>query len=146
MSCDPQESGCNGGSPVRTLYWVKNNMGLTTTDQYPYLSGDTGVTGSCLPGYSVDTLSAPSSIVAVTPKSDTALEAAININPVVIYLEADSLVFQLYVGGIINTASCGGATLNHAITAVGYGTDANGIRFIKARNQWGSYWYNLLLI
>lgn len=140
VDCDKQEYGCNGGSPSRSLSWLQQNGGLTTADEYPYTSGDTGVTGSCLTGSYVPIPQAsPVSIVAVRPKSSSALEAAISINPVIILLQADSSVFQFYESGVINSPSCGGATLNHAIVAVGYGT-MNGVRYIKARNQWSSWW------
>ena len=141
VSCDFQELGCNGGSPYRSLLWLQSNGGLTSEEEFPYSSGNTGLAGPCLTGYQLMIPPAyPSRLVKVKPLSAVALEAAIDINPVIILLQADSLVFQLYIGGIINSPSCGGSNLNHAMVAVGYGT-MNGIRYIKARNQWSVYWY-----
>ena len=145
VSCAPQEGGCNGGNPIRVMFWLQSNGGLTTADQYPYTSGSSQQTGLCNPGYlAVTPPASPINVGFVQSLSDTALENAIDINPVIILLQADSLLFQLYTGGIINNPSCGGATLNHAIVAVGYGT-LNGIRYIKARNSWGTNWYGYLI-
>ena len=83
----------------------------------------------------------PSNVGIVKAQSVEALEAAININPVIILVQADLPVFQLYTGGIIKSVTCG-TNVNHAILAVGYGT-LNGIRYIKARNQWSAAWYHL---
>lgn len=50
------------------------------------------------------------------------LKAAIAIGPTSVTVEADSMVFQQYKSGILNSVDCG-TQLNHAVTAVGYGTD-----------------------
>jgi len=55
-------------------------------------------------------------------------------------VQADQLVFQHYKSGILNDTSCGTA-LNHAITAVGYGT-TNGTDYYIVRNSWGTSWGN----
>jgi hypothetical protein len=43
---------------------------------------------------------------------------------------------QLYANGVV-TGSCSGQ-INHAVIAVGYGTD--GLDYFKIRNSWGSSW------
>jgi KDEL-tailed cysteine endopeptidase len=49
------------------------------------------------------------------------LKAAIAKGPTSVTIEADSAVFQGYQSGILNASNCG-TDLNHAVTAVGYGT------------------------
>jgi len=44
----------------------------------------------------------------------------------------------MYSGGILDTTKCG-TNLDHAITAVGYGTE-NGKDFVIIRNSWGADW------
>jgi len=139
VSCDLQEGGCNGGSPTRTINWIKSNGGLTTASEYPYVSGSTRQTGTCRSGYTLNPLSAPSLFKEVNTITEAALQAAIRINPVIIYLQADTSVFQFYKSGIITSSACGGATINHAVIAVGYGT-LNGVSYIRIRNSWGANW------
>ena len=101
LSCDTQEIGCNGGNPARSMNWLRNNGGLTSEDEYPYTSGVTGETGSCISGYqSSSPPAAPLNVIGVKPKSDIHLEAAIQLSGVTILMIADSLVFQLYTGGL----------------------------------------------
>jgi len=68
------------------------------------------------------------------------LMAAITMGPTAVTVEADSLVFQMYQSGIVNSPECGNE-LNHAITAVGYGTKGRQDYYI-VRNSWGSSWGN----
>jgi C1A family cysteine protease len=74
----------------------------------------------------------------VTPSSVDALKAAIAAAPVSVTLEADRSVFQMYTGGVLDSTSCG-TQLDHAVTAVGYGTE-NGQEYYLVRNSWGASW------
>jgi KDEL-tailed cysteine endopeptidase len=44
----------------------------------------------------------------------------------------------MYKSGILNSKNCG-TSLDHAVTAVGYGT-ANGQDYFLVRNSWGASW------
>jgi len=66
------------------------------------------------------------------------LKAAINKGPVSVTVEADRPAFQQYTGGILNSSACG-TQLDHAITAVGYGTQG-GQEYYIVRNSWGANW------
>jgi len=52
-------------------------------------------------------------------------------------VEADT-DFQFYTSGILNAKNCG-TNLDHAVTAVGYGTEG-GQEYYIVRNSWGSSW------
>lgn len=55
-------------------------------------------------------------------------------------IAADSTVFRNYTGGVISDPACG-TKLDHAVAAVGYGTDlSTGIDYYLIRNSWGSQW------
>jgi len=74
----------------------------------------------------------------VAAKSIPALKAAIEKGPVSVTVEADRSAFQRYTGGILNSTACG-QNLDHAITAVGWGSQ-NGQDYYIVRNSWGSSW------
>lgn len=59
----------------------------------------------------------------VSPNSVDQLKAAIAAGPTSVTIEADQSVFQMYKSGVFNSAQCG-TSLDHAVTAVGYGTEA----------------------
>jgi C1A family cysteine protease len=65
------------------------------------------------------------------------LKAAISAQPTCVSVEADT-DFQFYKGGILNSKTCG-TNLDHAVTAVGYGTE-NGQDYFIVRNSWGASW------
>jgi len=85
-----------------------------TESEYPYDARQ----GTChaQPGHVSVT-----NINNVSAGSSSSLKAAIAKGPVSVTVEADRSAFQRYTGGILNTAACG-TNLDHAITAVGYGS------------------------
>jgi len=66
------------------------------------------------------------------------LMAAITLGPTGVSVEADKPAFRGYNGGVLNDTACGTAT-NHAITAVGYGSE-DGQAYYIVRNSWGADW------
>lgn len=63
-----------------------------------------------------------------------ALKQAVSKAPVSVAVEADSAVFQMYTGGVVDSTACG-TSLNHGVLAVGY-TDEYWI----VKNSWGASW------
>ena len=77
---------------------------------------------------------------AVEPGTVSDLKAALAQGPTSVTIEADQLVFQLYKTGILDSEKCG-TTLDHAVIAVGYGTDPDcGCDYYIVRNSWGASW------
>jgi len=74
----------------------------------------------------------------VEPGQSASLMAAIATGPVSVTVEADTYAFQGYKSGIMNDPECG-TQLDHAITAVGYGTEA-GQDYYIVRNSWAASW------
>merc|ERR1712050_307173 len=67
-------------------------------------------------------------------KSSSGLKSALSRQPVSVTVNAGQL--RLYSNGVV-TGSCSGQ-INHAVIAVGYGTD--GLDYFKIRNSWGTSW------
>ena len=59
--------------------------------------------------------------------------------PVGIYVEASSTEFSHYTSGVLDSTACG-TDLDHAVTAVGYGTDEEDTEYVYVRNSWGTWW------
>ena len=110
--------------------------GQVLESEYPYTAG-TGNAGSCKRNQSK-----PSVYVAnynnVQPRSAAQLLAAIAKGPVSVTVDAQTPTFQGYTSGIMNSAKCG-TSLDHAITAVGFGVQ-NGQSYYIVRNSWSAGW------
>jgi len=132
VDCDTSCYGCNGGWPYKAFAYVAT-AGLEGESTYPY----TAQTGKCKYNKAQATSTGVTGAKFVTPRSATALQAAIYTQPISVIVEADQDVFQSYSSGVI-TSGCG-VSLDHAITAVGYGTySGQGAFFVK--NSWGADW------
>lgn len=60
--------------------------------------------------------------------------------PVSVTIDAEEFVFHNYTSGVISGDACG-TKLDHAVVAVGYGTDGEtGLNYYLVRNSWGSAW------
>ena len=113
-------------------YAEKNGLALETA--YPY----TAKNGVCK-DTSVANKVKVTKIASVGAKSVAQLKAAIAQGPTSVTVEADRSVFQLYKSGVLNSTACG-TQLDHAITAVGYGTDPTAGEYYIVRNSWGASW------
>jgi hypothetical protein len=67
--------------------------------------------------------------------------AAIAERPVTITIAAECKPFNNYAGGVLYTPECAGGKLDHAVLAVGYGTEpATGLDYWLIKNSWGTKW------
>ena len=73
-----------------------------------------------------------------TPNDPNALENAVAQGPVSVAIEADTLVFQFYSGGIIKSSRCG-TDLDHGVLLIGYGME-NNTDYWLLKNSWGNRW------
>jgi len=136
VSCDKQDSGCDGGLMDYAFEYVEKN-GLASEKNYPYVSG-TGTVPACDNAKVAQKVATIKSYTDVDSTED-ALENALNIGPVAIAIEADQSAFQYYTTGVM-TGECG-TSLDHGVLAVGYGHDSNSnLDYWIVKNSWGASW------
>lgn len=114
---------------------AKTNAQMLEAD-YPYTSGE-GKSGECKQDAGKGKVKV-TNWWNVLDNDPAQLKAAIAQGPVTVSIQADTIVFQYYAGGILSSPLCG-TKLDHGVTAVGYGTE-NGREFYIVRNSWGPDW------
>jgi len=60
------------------------------------------------------------------------------VQPIAVSIQADTMVFQSYTSGVLDSTACG-TSLDHAVLAAGYGTE-NGMDYWLVKNSWGTSW------
>ncbi|KAI4343018.1 hypothetical protein MLD38_027568 [Melastoma candidum] len=129
VDCDHGNKGCDGGLESPAFKYVKDNGGLMAEDSYPYNEED----GTCdLRGTPVAKITG---YEYVTKNDEKALLKAVANQPVSIAV--DGTLLQLYRRRVFN-GPCH-TDLNHAITAVGYGTEGRK-KYWLMKNSWGEDW------
>jgi len=132
VDCDGSNDGCSGGWPHTAFdHYLRFNVGVCSESSYPY----TGRDGSC----SLSSCSIAIAKDVVTGHTDVGmssagLKSALSGQPVSVTVNAGQL--QFYGNGVV-TGTCSGQ-INHAVIAVGYGTD--GTDYFNIRNSWGTNW------
>ena len=74
----------------------------------------------------------------VPANSESALLKAVANQPISVAIDAGGSDFQFYSSGVF-TGECG-TELDHGVTAVGYGTVADGTKYWLVKNSWGTAW------
>ncbi|XP_059637067.1 senescence-specific cysteine protease SAG39-like [Cornus florida] len=134
VDCDTSgvDQGCGGGLMDDAFEFIIHNNGLTTEANYPY----EGVDATC------KTKKAAAAKITgyedVPANSEAALLKAVANQPVSVAIDASGSDFQFYSSGVF-TGACG-TELDHGVTAVGYGTSADGTKYWLVKNSWGTSW------
>nr|TKR98080.1 hypothetical protein D5086_0000206660 [Populus alba] len=74
----------------------------------------------------------------VPQNNENALLQAVAKQPVSVAVDGGGHDFQFYKSGVFK-GDCG-TNLNHAVTAIGYGTDSDGTDYWLVKNSWGTSW------
>ncbi|XP_031496734.1 senescence-specific cysteine protease SAG39-like [Nymphaea colorata] len=136
VDCDihGSDEGCNGGLMDSAFQYIINNHGLTTEANYPYMGSD----GTCNARKNKSPAATIRGFEDVPANDEAALLKAVANQPVSVAIDAGGYAFQFYKSGIFS-GDCG-TLLNHAVTAVGYGTAKDGTKYWLVKNSWGSSW------
>jgi len=131
VDCDRSDDGCSGGWPHTAYDSYYSSAGVCSESSYQY----TGRDGSCRAS-SCDVVLPRGTVTGHqnVGRTSSGLKSALSSQPVSVTVNAGQL--QFYANGVV-TAPCSGQ-INHAVIAVGYGTD--GLDYFKIRNSWGTSW------
>eukprot|EP00919_Chromeraceae_sp_WS-2016_P026193 GHVR01061944.1.p1 GENE.GHVR01061944.1~~GHVR01061944.1.p1 ORF type:complete len:393 (+),score=82.20 GHVR01061944.1:46-1224(+) len=138
VDCAGEEGcqGCNGGIMDEAMQAIIDEEGVCTEDEYVYTAkdGTCSITDEKCPiKYTIDGYSRlPSrneSIMASTVATS---------GPISVAVDANNFGFMFYNSGVLD-GECG-TDLDHAVTAVGYGTTEEGVPYWLIKNSWGSGW------
>ncbi|XP_050204800.1 senescence-specific cysteine protease SAG39-like [Mercurialis annua] len=135
VDCDRgEDQGCQGGLMEDAFKFIKRNKGITTEANYPYR----GVDGKCNTKRESSKVAKITGYHVVPSNSEAALLKAVAHQPISVSIDAGSVSFQFYKGGVY-TGSCG-TDLNHGVVAVGYGRSSSGSKYWIVKNSWGTGW------
>ena len=128
-----KSNGCNGGQMDGAFKFIMKS-GQCTDAVYPYTSGNgqTSYCKACNPTVFI------SKCFDVAPNNQLSLKTAVSMQPVSVAIEADTVYFQSYSGGILTSSNCG-TNLDHGVIIVGYGEE-NGQKYWNIKNSWGNTW------
>jgi len=137
---DRINAGCNGGWTEVAFEWIRANGGIDTEASYPYTARDIW---SC----QYDAANSAATVAGVTmveSENEAAmLDALTAVGPLSIAIDASRTSFQLYESGVYYERRCSSTSLDHAVLAVGYGTDdTTGSDYWIVKNSWGTGWGN----
>ncbi|KAH7442386.1 hypothetical protein KP509_03G086100 [Ceratopteris richardii] len=138
VSCAHANFGCNGGLMDPSFEWVMKNGGINTETGYPYVSG-TGSAKFCKLFKKMKKVVKIYGYEDVQPDNEEALTCAVAQQPVSVAINAGSRDFQLYAGGVFSSCSDDPNDIDHAVLAVGYGSE-HGKDFWIVKNSWTEDW------
>ncbi|XP_044953138.1 ervatamin-C-like [Hordeum vulgare subsp. vulgare] len=117
LDCDKGNEGCRGGNAEGAFKYMIHNGGIETEAEYPYVGHEQG--HCSVPKKNRNPVVTINGYKQVPP-NEVALMQAVAAQPVVVALDANSMAFRRYGGGVF-VGPCG-TDLSHEMTVVGYGT------------------------
>lgn len=125
--------GCEGGWPYRALNYIKG--GIESEADYPY----EGQEGKCRYNRTKSVVKVRSYTKIVRGDEDALTNAIYMEGPISVCFDASHDSFRFYESGVYYEPKCKSNKPNHAVVAVGFGTERNNDYFI-IKNSWGKGW------
>lgn len=140
VACDTAvNQGCNGGDQDEAYKYYEAGNKAELESVYPYVSGYQQ-TKPCAYDAASATAVTVSDYTYVTPSTVSQMKAAVTQQPTAVAIQANMPCFQFYTAGVLDNTRCG-TNLDHAVLAVGYGTDEkSGLDYWLVKNSWGESW------
>lgn len=135
VDCDyskKKNEGCDGGLEVWAFEYAEKNK-ISLESDYPYKARNQ----KCKATKDMGKVGVEK-YFEVKSKKVKALKKAVSKQPTCIGIDADSKAFSFYTKGIMDDKKCG-KDQDHAVTAVGYGSE-NDKEYLIVRNSWGADW------
>ncbi len=126
------DEGCGGGLMDFAFQYIIDAKGICTEQSYPYEAED----DTCK---KCDEVVQISKYVDVQPNNEIMLLNAVLQQPVSVAIQADTMAFRFYNGGIFD-GNCGDPKnykLDHGVGLAGYGVE-NGVKYWLVKNSWGT--------
>ncbi|GAV82641.1 Peptidase_C1 domain-containing protein/Granulin domain-containing protein/Inhibitor_I29 domain-containing protein [Cephalotus follicularis] len=134
VDCDKTfNDGCGGGLMDYAFQFIKDNHGIDTEEDYPYVGRERSCNKEKLKRHVVTI----DGYTDVLPNDENRLLQAVAAQPVSVGICGSERAFQLYSKGIF-TGPCS-TSLDHAVLIVGYGSE-NGVDYWIVKNSWGTHW------
>ncbi|XP_008228966.1 PREDICTED: vignain-like [Prunus mume] len=142
VNCDTsrEDQGCEGGLRDDAFQFIQQNHGISTEASYPYI----GVDGTCNTKKEATIAARITGYEDVPAKSekaflvDVTLLTTVSHQPISVAIDASGPDFQFYSSGVY-TETCG-TSLDHGVTAVGYGMSDDGTKYWLVKNSWSIKW------
>jgi C1A family cysteine protease len=131
VDCSTENSGCNGGLMDLAFQYAESHS-ICAENEYPYEAYD----GKCKPCGGIINVK---SIVDIPAGDEDAMKEAVSRGAISVAIEADKMDFQFYSAGVFNSKTCG-TNLDHGVSVIGYGVDADRGDYWIVRNSWGDSW------
>ncbi|KAJ4717317.1 Cysteine proteinase [Melia azedarach] len=113
----------------------RENCGCEGEEDYPYKAKQF----TCKTNQEGDVVTI-SGYENMPPNNETLLLTQLADQPISVSINASQKDFQFYKGGVFNATDCD-LGVNHAVTAIGYGTDKKeGLDYITVKTSWASGW------
>jgi len=145
-------AGCNGGLPSHAFEYIRHSGGLSSEFSYPYHAVDqtcsfnksaTPETNPFLPTSAGVAAEVPGGSINITKGDEHSLKYYLATEgPVSVAFQVAS-DFRDYASGVYTSTVCknGATDVNHAVLAVGYGTDPDTqIPYWTIKNSWDYSW------
>ena len=129
--------GCQGGRFQSSWQYIASAGGIESESAYPYQPSK----GWCQFNRGQVVANCRGS-QSVSGGSESALTNGLaSIGPVSVAIDASPSSFRRYRSGVHYSYSCSSSRMNHAVLAVGYGSEG-GQDYFLVKNSWGYSWGN----